>query len=729
MVIAQVALNTPVLDFFDYTHPQPLPVGVRVVVAFGKRTLTGIVVGIADNSTTATHKLKPIQAVLGEPILPTQTLKLARWLAHYYHHPLGETLAVMLPTQFRQGKNIPQTTYWDKTTNTINQDLGDKPKSKKIQADLAYFLQQTLPIDQKKLKLSSAALKKLQDEGLICQSLPPAKTTARAHRPHLTPTDAQKQAIDAVAHAIFQNRYQAFLLDGATGSGKTEVYLQAIDHALKAGKQVLVLVPEIGLTPQTQERFFDRFCANILVLHSAQNDTERHKGFLACLSGEVDIVIATRSACFYPFKNLGLIVIDEAHDSSYKQGDHLRYHACDVAMMVAFWHNIPIVLGSATPSLEHIRLCQIGKLTKLPLNATQNLNYLMVDNRTQSHPIPHQDPNQSTLSPQTVLLMRKHLEEGGQVLVFLNRRGYAPILLCQACGHQADCVRCSAHLTVHKGKYPRLKCHHCNYQAPIPTHCPACNSPNLITLGQGTSQLYEHLHALFADPQATIQPYEVLQIDRDTTRNKKDWEALYQTICLGKPMILVGTQMIAKGHHFPKVSLVVVVDADAGFLSTDFHSPEETCQRIVQVAGRTGRTKQKGTVVIQTLKPDNPLLTTLIKHGYAHAAQQLLDERRLLGLPPFRHAALISAHSTSLELAKAAIIDAKSRLDTLAVSVIAPLPSPLAKKNHQYGMQMVLLANQRKQLHEALDNIWLPLKQRYRSKHIRLSLDIDPKGW
>lgn len=731
MLIAQVALNTPALDFFDYTHPQPLSVGVRVVVPFGKRTLTGIVVGITKDSTTPTHKLKPIQAVLGEPILPSQTLKLARWLSQYYHYPLGETLAVMLPTQFRQGKTIAETIYWDKSQNAhTSSDMLNKDK--KLQSNLAYFLSHKLPIDQKQLKLSSKALQFLQEAGLIERSAAPPKTLAHACQPHLTPTDCQKQAVCAISQAINQGDYQAFLLDGATGSGKTEVYLQAIDHALQKGKQVLVLVPEIGLTPQTQERFFERFCANILVLHSAQNDTQRHQGFLACLSGEADIVIATRSACFYPFANLGLIVIDEAHDGSYKQTDHLRYHACDVAMMVAFWQRIPIVLGSATPSLEQLRLCQMGKLTKLSLNAAQNLNYLIVDNRTQHHPIPHQSPNESssTLAPKTVMLMREHLAADGQVLVFLNRRGYAPVLLCQACGYQADCIRCSAHLTVHKGNYSRLKCHHCHYQAPMPTHCPSCNSPNLTTLGQGTSQLHEHLHALFADPQTTMQPYEVLQIDKDTTRSKKDWERLYHTIGLGKPMILVGTQMIAKGHHFPKVSLVVVVDADAGFLSADFHSPEETCQRIIQVAGRTGRTQKTGTVVIQTLKPDNPLLITLIKHGYAHAAECLLKERRLLGLPPFSHAAVISAHSTNLELAKEAIVYAKNHLPACpSLSVLAPLPSPIAKKNHQYGMQMVLKATQRKQLHEAVDKIWVPLKERYRSRHIRLSLDIDPKGW
>lgn len=725
MVIVQVALNTPVLDFFDYTHPKPLPVGVRVVVAFGKRTLTGIVVGIEKDSQTPSHKLKPIQTVLDEPVLPSQTLKLARWLSGYYHYPLGETLAVMLPTQFRQGKPTPQTIYWDKTPNAL---VSSPLPNKKLQAHLAYFLSQNLPINQAQLNLSSKALQALQEAKLIAHSTPVPKGTAHARQSHLAPTDCQKQAIDTIALAITQDCYQAFLLEGATGSGKTEVYLQAIDHALQKGKQVLVLVPEIGLTPQTQTRFFERFCANILVLHSGQNDTERYKGFLACLSGEADIVIATRSACFYPFANLGLIVIDEAHDSSYKQTDHLRYHACDVAMMIAFWQKIPIVLGSATPSLEQLRLCQTGKLTKLPLTATQNLNYLVIDNRADSHPIPHH--NTSTLAPKTVQLMHQHLEAGGQVLVFLNRRGYAPVLLCQACGYQADCVRCSAHLTVHKGNYPHLKCHHCHYQAPIPTHCPSCHSPNLTTLGQGTSQLYEHLHALFADPQAVMQPYPVLQIDKDTTRHKKDWERLYQTIHSGEPMILVGTQMIAKGHHFPKVSLVVVVDADAGFLSADFHSPEETCQRIIQVAGRTGRTKQTGTVVIQTLKPDNPLLNTLIQQGYAQAAQTLLKERQLLRLPPFSHAALISAHSTHLALAKEAIIYTKECLLACPnLHVLAPLPSPLAKKNHQYGMQMVLMSDQRSHLHEAVNTIWKPLKKRYQAKRIRLSLDIDPKGW
>ena len=555
-----------------------------------------------------------------------------------------------------------------------------------------------------------------------------------------TLTDEQAEAVQAVTTALDTGRYQGFLLQGVTGSGKTEVYLRAIAHALALGKQVLILVPEIGLTPQTEERFSARFRAHILVLHSGLNDSERLAGWQACSDGQAQVIIATRSALLYPFAHLGLIIIDEAHDASYKQQDHLRYHACDVALYLGARLKLPVLLGSATPSLEHLHLCDTGKLT--PLTLTERAGgallprYHLIDKRHGSHT--HSDVHgqavQGELATRTVHEMRTRLARGEQVLVFLNRRGYAPVLLCQACGWQADCPRCTSHLTLHKGALSthagRLKCHHCNWQAPAPSHCPSCHSTNLAPLGTGTSQLYEQLHALFGNPQVTASTYPILQIDRDTTRKKGDWTRIYDTVLAGEPMILLGTQMLTKGHHFPDVTLVVIVNADGGFLSPNFRSPEHTAQQIIQVAGRAGRGDKAGDVFIQTLQPDNPLLLRLVQNGYPALARTLLSERQLLGLPPYSHAVLISAQHRDYTSAKNAIISAKNALPSPhPFAVLAPIDAPLLKKNNQHHVQMLILSKTRPPLHELLSWWWAHIQSLPDSKGVRLSLDVDPMGW
>lgn len=756
-MLLQVALPVPLYRLFDYVCPFELPeVGVRVRVPFGRQELIGIVMAHVDASDVPEHKLKPIIEVLdNKPIFDEYLCRLALWLATYYHYPLGETIAVMLPTLIKAGQSPDDTKYRYRASPLATDEFIKatiKKTAKKQHADFCLIADNPDSTKEflKNLGVSERNLTILAEKGLIeChatpQSLPPPATLKGSPLPL---NDEQASAFATICKPLDEGVYQGILLNGVTGSGKTEVYLQAIEKVLNTGKQVLILVPEIGLTPQSRERFLARFRASVVVLHSGMNDKERLAGWQACRSGVGQIVIATRSSLFYPFANLGLIIVDEAHDTSFKQQDHLRYHACDVALYVGVLKKIPVVLGTATPSLEQIKLVAEGKLTECVLTkraggAVEPV-FHVIDMRlgTLWQTDMAGQSRDTELSVQTVQAVRETLGRGEQVLMFLNRRGYAPILLCGACGWQADCVRCSSHLTLHKNPfkkarhaneqylYDHLKCHHCGYQVVTPTLCPACHSGNLVHLGQGTGQLFERLHGLFSNPQMNLTPYPVVQIDRDTVRGRGAWDRLYEQINTGEPMILVGTQMLAKGHHFDKVTLVVIVNADAGFLSPDFRSPEHTAQTLMQVAGRADRAGQAGRVLIQTFSPDNPLLTHLIKHGYGKFAQELLAQRQDLGLPPYTHAVLIRADAHKLDIAKDAIMGAKNHLpNPHPFAVLAPIDAPMVKKNNRFHVQMLILSKDRKILHAMLSWWWQEVLALPTSKGLKMAIDIDPMGW
>ena len=751
--VAQVALAVPVGDFFDYICPSELPlpeIGARVLVPFGRRSMVGVVVGLilASQSQVPPNKLKPIKQVLDErAILDDKLLKLARWLSDYYHHPLGEVYSVMLPTLINQGKPIHTKQRYYKAI-CDDQAIDQLPKTAKKQRQiLSDLLMHPDGISESNLSAIGATrsvLTTLINKDLVSTDersfTPISAPPVTLLEPKLDANDEQKAALDAIKTAFDLGRYQGFLLDGVTGSGKTEVYLQAMHHVLAQGKQVLILVPEIGLTPQTKGRFGSRFHANICVLHSKMNDTERLQGWQDCRLGQAQIIIGTRSSVLYPFANLGMIIIDEAHDASYKQQDHLRYHACDVAMIRALFARIPIILGTATPSLEQLKLIQDGKLTPLILKnragGAQAASMHLVDMRLGGYHAQHTDGtiSDTAFAPATIQAMRDCLAKGEQVLVFLNRRGYAPILICRSCGHQADCPNCDAHLTIHKSSlqpmYGELRCHHCGYRASIPTTCPECHSPNMDSFGAGTTRLVEQLHALFANPQVSRTTYPIYQIDKDTMQKKGAWEAMTKNINTGNPAILVGTQMIAKGHHFENVTLVVIANADLGFLSADFRSPEHTAQRIIQVAGRAGRAKKPGKVLIQTLQPDNALLTQLVHQGYHAFAHELLHERSQLGLPPFSHAVLIRAESLHYQRAKDAILAAKGMIPANhPFAINAPIDAPMTKKNNRYQVQMLILSKTRPVLHEFLATWWPSVQSLPSTKAVRLSIDIDPMGW
>ena len=737
------------------------PIGGRVQVSFGRQTLIGIVVDHIDSnqSDVPLNKLKAIKQVIDtDPILDLQMLSLARWLASYYHYPLGDVLSVMLPTLIRQGKPLDMlVTHWRILPNVSEDDFHSNAHKQKQQfAMLKLHGEHGASEDTLLLEgMERPFLKRLEENGLIErfleeQSAPRPVTLAKMP---LTLNEQQQQAVDKIVATAKQAKYGGFLLNGVTGSGKTEVYLQAMQAILEAGKQVLVLVPEIGLTPQTRARFAARFAANILLLHSGLNVTQRLHGWEDCRQGRAQIIIGTRSSILHPFADLGLIVVDESHDQSYKQQDTLRYHAADVALYRGYQLGIPVVLGTATPSLEHLKLVQDGKLTELLLTQragnAKEATMQLVDARDtptkysdspaaptqQASLLPNLKGSQNTgLTDDTIVAIRETLEAGEQVLVFLNRRGYAPILLCEACGWQADCVRCEAHMTVHHSQLNTqqpsyLKCHHCDWQASIPLACPDCASVNLNAVGMGTTRLTESLHALFSNPQTSKKTYPIIQIDRDTTRKKDSWEEIYRRINSGNPAILVGTQMVAKGHHFPNVTLVCLPNADRGFLSPDFRSPEHTAQLIVQVAGRSGRGSKPGKVLIQTVQPENPLLRKLVRDGYQPFALELLKERKMLGLPPYTYGALIRCEAKTLQQATQVLKDAIAIMPPHELAILGPIDAPMKMKNSRYHSQLLLLSKQRPQLHQLLNFWWPQVLQLPSAKYLKLTLDVDPIGW
>ncbi|MDO5769384.1 MAG: primosomal protein N' [Psychrobacter sp.] len=774
-MLISVALPVPLYRVFDYLAPEAMKlpaslpaIGARVQVPFGRQTLIGIVVAhvTSADSTIATNKLKAIKSILDdEPLLDTTMLSLAQWLASYYHYPLGDTLSVMLPTLIRQGKPLDLfITHWRILPNVTDNDFSPQANRQKQQFEMLKLHGKHGASEDVLLLegMERPFLAKLEAKGLVEHYLKPKappKLPSLAKMP-LNLNEEQASAVKAIVQAFTQARYEGFLLNGVTGSGKTEVYLQAMEPILAAGKQVLVLVPEIGLTPQTKARFAQRFAAQVLLLHSGLNNTQRMQGWQDCRQGFAQIIVGTRSSVLHPFANLGLIIVDEAHDLSYKQQDTLRYHAADVALYRGYQAKIPVVLGTATPALEQFKLVQDGKLTELRLNQRAGLataaTLQLVDardsapkysaqpvNAAQSLPATAQqnllsgsDHLQNTgLTDATIKAIRQTLEAGEQVLIFLNRRGYAPILLCAACGWQADCPRCEAHLTLHHSQLNQrlpsyLKCHHCDWQANIPSACPDCGSHNLDAVGMGTTRLTESLHALFSNPQTSKTAYPLIQIDRDTTRRKDSWEDIYRRINTGDPAILVGTQMVAKGHHFPKVTLVCMPNADRGFLSPDFRSPEHTAQLMIQVAGRSGRGDKPGRVLIQTLQPDNPLLLKLVREGYQAFALALLHERKVMGLPPYTYAALIRCEGKTLERTTQALNDAKSILPTPhQLAILGPIDAPMKKKNSRYHSQLLLLAKQRPHLHQVLNHWWPQVLELPSAKYLKLTLDIDPVGW
>lgn len=658
-LIAQVALPVPFRHCFDYLLPETLRVqaqtGMRVRVPFGRKTCIGILWDRSSGSELPRERLKPIHALVDSaPLLDAPARKLLRWAAAYYHHPLGEVIAAALPQPLRQGRN---------------------PRLVQV--------------------TQTCAVQPISDA---------AKLTA-----------AQRAAADQILAT--RDHFQVSLLHGVTGSGKTEVYLEVAAALLAIGKQVLVLIPEIGMSPQTVRRFEQRLRQPVALYHSTVTEAERARTWWRAKSGEASVIIGTRSAVWLPLLRPGAIIVDEEHDGSYKQQEGFRYSARDVAITRAQQEQIPIVLGSATPSLETLHNATRGRYAHMSL-----------PERATGVPMPVLrlvDLRQRVLSgglSQPVLdAIAQRLAAHEQVLVFLNRRGYASAVLCHGCGGVLDCPRCDVHLTYHRDG-DRLCCHHCGTRRALPDQCHDCGAAAWVKAGQGTQRLVEGLKHRFHDT-------AIVRIDRDSTRRKGALAAALEKAHDGEASILVGTQMLSKGHDFPRVTLVCIVDADGALYSADFRAAERLMQLLLQVAGRAGRVRQRGEVMVQTHHPEHPLLQSLLRQDYAAYSLQLLAERRETQLPPYSHLALLRAEAAHAEASWQFLQRARELLPSLptGLQVHGPLPAPMARRAGHHRAQLWLQASQRQPLHTVLTQ-WLPrLETLPAARRVRWSLDVDPQ--
>ena len=731
--VLRVALPVPLPRLFDYRPPADGPgeVGCRVRVPFGPRSLIGVIAEIGSPDPAMTE-LREAEAVLDpQPLLQGELLASLRWLARYTHAPLGEVLATALPGVLRRGEPLPDTHAWawrlTEAGATALARLRGRPRQLADRLLGHTVGEDLLDAEADEWRTAARALLK---RDLAARIAVPA--SQRAPIPQPGPTLNSEQA-DALAALRAQTGFAATLLDGVTGSGKTEVYLQAIADCLARGRQALVLVPEIGLTPQALMRFRQRLGVPIHALHSGLSDGERARVWAAAWRGEARVIVGTRSAVFTPLPQAGLIVIDEEHDASYKQQDGIRYHARDFALVRGKALDVPVVLGSATPCLETLHNAQAGRYAHLRLRKragdAQPPAVRVIDVRKR--------PLDAGLSQDLLQSMRKALDAGGQVLVFKNRRGYAPVLLCHDCGWSAQCKRCSTPLrgspmTVHGGGR-RLQCHHCGARQTPPPACPDCASLALQPQGVGTERLEELLAEKFAD-------VPVLRIDSASTRRKDALEKLF--VAFGaQPGILVGTQILAKGHDLPNLTLVAVVGIDEGLFSADFRAGEKLAQLLIQVAGRAGRADKPGEVLLQTHHPDHPLLQTLIHGGYHAFADGELAQREAAGFPPFAHLALLRAEAQHadapmqfLQAAKTLLVPfcrlrEKGRDEGLVLDGLVldgPVPAPMPRRAGMYRAQLLLSAPTRRELHAALEAALPAICALPEARKTRWSLDVDP---
>jgi primosomal protein N' (replication factor Y) len=735
MPIIRVALDVPLSTLFDYkvNDEMQLEIGQRVVVPFGRKEVVGIAMEWVEQSELDVARIKVVVRVLDDvPPLPSETLALLRFCSDYYHYPFGMTALSALPTRLRDVEPIAlkQSLIYTLSETGRSLDIDALPKRRVVQQRILRALLQAPMSGMQLRELSAsapAALKLLIEAGWV--------EVARTPNPHLNPlplageeanvkshtfndahalTAEQQQAVDAVTQT---KGFACFLLHGITGSGKTEVYVHLMDAMLRRGGQVLLLVPEINLTPQLENYFRSRFPdVELVSLHSGLADGERAQNWIKAQSGAARIVLGTRLAVFTPLPKLSLVLVDEEHDASFKQQDGLRYSARDVAIFRANQRGVPIVLGSATPSLESWHNAQSGRYTllKLTQRAVQPATLPTVRCLDVG-----QLPLQDGLSEPLLTAIQSRLQLKEQSLIFINRRGYAPVLMCTACGWLSECKHCAGKMVLHL-KDRTLRCHHCGAQRRVPHACPTCGDADLKPVGMGTQRIEESLQARF--PEARI-----LRVDRDSTRNKGAWDAMRKRIHDGEADILVGTQMLAKGHDFPNLTLVGVLNPDGGLYSADFRASEKLFAQLTQVGGRAGRADKVGEVIVQTAFPTHPLFNALRAHDYETWARILLEERQSAGFPPFMFQVLLSAEAKQegealafLKRARAVALELDKRVEVYGV-----IPAAMPRRANHYRVQLLVQSDARRTLQDFLRS-WKPRLDAIQTKQIRWSLDIDP---
>jgi primosomal protein N' (replication factor Y) len=731
MLILSVAVHAPLRRSFDYLPPpelgsDTLQPGIRLLVPFGRGTRIGYLIDVRhEEDPSESARLKAVIAVVDtHPLLAATDLRLLRWASAYYHHPLGEVIGAAFPPALRSSRpaRLPDPDMYLGITGDGREfgpeTLARAPRQRALllalrAAPAGLGASELRALDRNWHKTAAA----LTRRGLIQAIAAPAEKAIAPlrHASGHELNSAQRAAVREVSASF--GRYAAFLLEGVTGSGKTEVYLHLTAAALQRGEQVMVLLPEISLTPQLEQRFREHLTVPIAVFHSRLGETERLTNWLRVQRGELPILLGTRSAVFAPLARPGLVIIDEEHDTSYKQQEGFRFSGRDVAIQRARLWNVPVVMGSATPALESLWNAERGRYRKLHLQqraggaATPRLELLDIRHQRLRH----------GLSPHLISLLNQTLARQEQVLLFLNRRGFAPTLLCQDCGWVAPCPRCDARLVMHL-RDSCLRCHYCGFEAAPIARCPACSGTDLRPLGHGTERLEQSLAELF--PGRTR-----LRIDRDTTRTSGHLAQHLERVRSRDVQILLGTQMLAKGHHFPGITLVVVVDADAFLFSTDFRAPERMAQMIMQVAGRAGRAEKPGMVVLQTRHPGHPLLNKLIENGYDAVAADILDERRALRLPPFSHMALCRAEASDEQAPVALLNRIREHLTPTAdaaLQILGPAPAPMLRQSGRYRYQLALTSLDRRTLHAAIQRIESFTEANPAARKVRWSLDIDP---
>lgn len=726
MKILQVAVSRPIYYPLSYIYVgENASVGCRVRVPLGHSEVSGVIIAIEETPNNI-DKLKPIIRLLDqEAIFDKPLLKLFTWASHYYHAPIGEIIFTALPVALRKTKQVPEKKAWQLSDQSKKLDIESLKRAKKQKQLIEYFKENDFLLDDECKKLSGkgyrAILKALQEKSWI----EPRKLAPFAQSKHskgtnfhqtITLTDEQESCLKDFNTWIKEAPLKPILLHGITGSGKTEVYLRMISESIRQGKQALILVPEIGLTTQLIDRFQAYFPQqHITTLNSSVAKGERLDNWIAVKSGDADIIIGTRSAVFASFKSLGIIIIDEEHDGSFKQQDGFRYHARDIAVKRAYDLQIPIILGSATPSLESLHNSNQGKY-----------HYSVMKRRPGSRTPPDilvQDTKgmylEAGLSQPLIAEMKTSIEQGNQVMLFLNRRGFAPTLFCTNCGWHSQCRDCDSNMTYH-AKSQKMICHHCGYDEYTKQHCPECNQQSLDTMGQGTERVEIALQGYFSDT-------PIIRIDRDTVSKKGEMDRKLQTIRDGKAAILLGTQMLAKGHDFPLVTLVGILDIDQSLFSTDFRAPERLAQLIMQVAGRSGRGEQKGKVMLQTCQPEHPLLVTLLSQGYLAFATALLEQRKQWSFPPYTYQALIRAEA--LEKTKAMLflekVSEKLNINS-ELMVMGPIPSAMERRAKWYRAQLLLSSHNRTALHQTIASQLTAITKIRKGGKLRWVIDIDP---
>jgi len=724
--IFQIALPVPLYQRFEYlpaenAKPKSHKVGVRVRVSFGSRKLIGLIVGRSQSSSLPKAKLKNIMEILDEePVFDESLLELLFWSAEYYQQPIGEVLFTALPTVLRKGNLITpasNTLYTLSSGQNLADELKRAPKQRSIVELLSNHLDGLSADDlSKHIPAWHSAMKGLLNKNFV------TKTQQEVSTSHVSQPREKISLNEEQAHAYakLNNKLETFhccLLDGVTGSGKTEVYLSLAKEVLAARKQVLILVPEIGLTPQLLHRIESRLGEKVQLMHSGLNDNQRAQTWLATKTHKANIIVGTRSAIFLPFKKLGLIIIDEEHDLSFKQQEGFLYNARDIGVYRAKQLDIPILLGTATPSFETQHNVDKGRYQKLVLSKRAKDSHFpdvkIVDMRSKA--------SSDGLSNELVQAMQDELANDNQVLLFLNRRGYAPTILCQECAWIAECSRCDARMTFYK-KRNILKCHHCLREEKVPENCPSCGSDQFLWLGEGTQRIENKLKELFPSMAIT-------RIDRDSTRKKDALQEKLKEIHDGKYKIIIGTQMLSKGHDFPDITLVGILNVDHGLFSTDFRATERLAQLLIQVSGRAGRGTKKSKVLLQSYLPEHPLLNCLLDKGYAEFSKEALKIRKECALPPYTFMLLIRARANNMGMTQNFLQEVKSIIENDRIqnlTLYGPIPGIMERKAGMYQSQLIIFTQHRNNIQNNIGNWTQAITKRPLAKRVRWDIEVDP---